>query len=103
MLVRVANVFHDEDDSLQGGEEAWIENDDDIAANGDTTNVSNLLDRANAVANNSRAKSTIKSYERAISRMRVFAAQDDSTWDVGIFDNPPLPDQFFKEFLGKES
>ena len=60
------------------------------------------LEAAEATANNDRHPDTIKGYNRLIKKMKEFA-QVQEGWDEGIFDNPPLPDEFFKEFMGKQS
>ena len=62
---------------------------------------SNLV-AAEATANNDRHPNTIKGYKRIINTMKEFARVQEG-WDEGIFDNPPLPDEFFKEFMGMQS
>ncbi|KAI2500692.1 hypothetical protein MHU86_13775 [Fragilaria crotonensis] len=57
---------------------------------------------AEATANNDRHPETIKSYQGIIKRMKDFAQQNEN-WGEGIFDDPPLPDEFIKEFMGMQS
>jgi|APCry1669189241_1035207.scaffolds.fasta_scaffold169754_1 hypothetical protein len=65
-----------------------VDNDDD------------LLAEADAVANNDRHPTTVRNYRRIITRLRAFA-RDSNDWGEGIFDYPPLPDDFVKSFLAK--
>jgi hypothetical protein len=60
------------------------------------------LEAAKATANNDRHPNTIKAYKRIINKMKEFAQVQDG-WDEGMFDNPPVPNEFFKEFMGKQS
>jgi hypothetical protein len=62
---------------------------------------SNLV-AAEATANNDRHPNTIKGYTRIINKMKEFARVQEG-WDEGMFDYPPLPDEFFKEFMGMQS
>lgn len=57
---------------------------------------------AEATANNDRHPETIKGYQGRINSMRRYA-QQQGNWDESIFDNPPLPDEFIKEFMGFQS
>jgi hypothetical protein len=57
---------------------------------------------AETTANNDRHPETIKGYNGRIQSMRKYARQQD-VWDEGIFDHPPLPDEFIKEFMGFQS
>ena len=60
-----------------------------------------LLAAANDVVSNDRHPDTIKGYERKIKQMRVFA-RESTDWSEEIFDDPPSPDYFLKQFLGKQ-
>ena len=52
------------------------------------------LEAAKATANNDRHPNTIKGYKRIINKMKEFAQVQDG-WDEGMFDNPPVPNEFF--------
>ena len=54
---------------------------------------------AEATANNDRHPETIKGYKRIVKKMTEFARVQEG-WEEGIFDDPPLPDEFVKEFMG---
>lgn len=60
------------------------------------------LEAAEATANNDRHPETIKGYKRIIKKMTEFARVQEA-WDEAIFDDPPLPDEFVKEFMGMQS
>jgi hypothetical protein len=51
---------------------------------------------------NYRHPETIKGYTRIIKKMTEFARVQEG-WDEAIFDHPPLPDEFVKEFMGLQS
>jgi hypothetical protein len=57
---------------------------------------------AEAVANNDRNKTTVASYKRTIANMRKYA-EDSIDWSGSIFNQPPLPDNFIKAYLGQMS
>ena len=57
---------------------------------------------AEATANYDRHPETIKGYKRIVKKMTEFARVQEG-WEEGIFDDPPLPDEFVKEFMGLAS
>ena len=60
------------------------------------------LGAAESTANNDRHPNTVKGYKSIIKQMEKFARVQEG-WDEGIFDDPPLPDEFVKEFMGMQS
>ena len=69
---------------------------------GDEDGSIDLLAAANNVVNNGRHRdNTIKGYRSRITEMRKYASDSDDWDEDDIFDNPPLPDDFLKIFLGK--
>ena len=60
------------------------------------------LDAAEATPNNGRHPETIKGYKRIMKKMTEFARVRKAGWDEGIFDDPPPPDEFAKEFMGMQ-
>jgi hypothetical protein len=55
-----------------------------------------------ATASNDRHLSTIKGYKSIMKKMTEFARVQKG-WDEDIFDDPPFPNEFVKEFMGMQS
>ena len=72
-----------------------------MADAGDGDGPIDFLEAANNVVNNDRHRDTIKGYRSKIAQMRKYARDSDDWDEDDIFDNPPLPEDFLKIFLGK--